>query len=153
MGEWNYIIAIPLCSMLFMLGGTTWKPWRRYIMPTLLGILCLFNGVVWWRALSYTLMLGVGTSLPYGDSLKVVAYEPLIWLLRLLVFSTLYLPVLVLATTAWVLALVLSLITFLLFFLSNTKWCERYVPHKLWEAWFGFSIGFYVAITLCLLNI
>ena len=151
MGEWNYMIAIPICTLLFMLGGYHWKYLRRYVMPILLGILCLFNGVVWWRALSYTLMLGVGTSLPYGDSLKVVVYEPLIWLLRLLVFSTLYLPVLVLATTAWVLALVLSLITFLLFFLSNTKCCERYVPHKVWEAWCGFSIGVLLSLTLYLM--
>ena len=148
--EYNYIILMPLSTLLFMLGGKSWKPWRRYILPLLLGIACLINGVVWWRALSYTLMLGVGTSLPYGDSLKVVVYEPLIWLLRLLVFSTLYLPVLVLSCLSWVLALVLSIITFLLFFLSNTKCCERYVPHKVWEAWCGFSIGLYLAVTLCL---
>ena len=151
MNEWNYIILIPLCSVLFMLGGTGFKWMRRYLMPVLLGILCLLNGIIWWRALSYALMLGVGTSLPYGDSLKVVVYEPLVWLLRFLVFSTFYLPMLVLNGTkglvfSTVLALALSLITVLVFFLSNTKCCERYFPHKLWEGWCGFAIGFGVGL-------
>ena len=147
--ELNLIILPVMCSFLFMLGGFSWKPWRRFIMPSLLGLACLINGVIWWRAAILVATLMVGTSLPYGDSLKkLLTWAPLIWLARFLVLSTYTIGGLAIGWEPWI--ILTPIIATMMFYISTKMWGEKLVPWKLWEGIQGYLIGFTVAQLLCL---
>ena len=115
-------------------------------MPILLGIACLINNVIWWKAAVLTVGLVIGTSLPYGDSLKQ-PWEPLTWLLRLLVLSTYTLATAVLGWTPW--QVITPLLMTGLFYISTVKWGEKLVPWKLWEGLQFYLVGYVVGILLC----
>ena len=149
MQELNLIILPIVCSLLFMLGGWRWKWLRRFVMPIFIGLACLYNGVIWWRAAILMATLMVGTSLPYGDSLKkLLKWAPLIWLARFLVLSTYTVGCTVLGISWWI--TFTPLIGTLLFYISTKQWGEKLVPWKLWEGVMGYLIGFTTAQLLCL---
>ena len=147
-GEWNLMIIPVVSSLLFMLGGYRWKWMRRFLMPSLLGVACLINGVIWWRAAILVATLMVGTSLPYGDSLqRLLKWDPLIWLARFLVLSTYTVGCTVLGHSWW--TILTPILMIILFYISQQKWGEKLVPWKLWEGLQGYFIGFTVAQLLC----
>lgn len=60
------IIIMAICSALFWLGGFCWLPARRFIMPSILTVSCLyFSNWDWW-SLSMLSCMGI-FCLGYGD--------------------------------------------------------------------------------------
>jgi len=85
-----YILA---SIILWRLGGSVWKSFRRHILPLVtLGVL-LYLGVVWWIALPTAVLQVAVNTLGYGDS------SPL-WE-KILVSAALGLPALVITLAAW----------------------------------------------------
>ena len=139
--ELIFIVMAIAGGGLFALGGTTWKPWRRYASPVALGV-CLYTlGIdLGHIALSMGLLCAV-LHLPYGDSVTDVG--------RFFVFCTYGLPCLFIAPVGvlvrgngWV--LFLPIVVWLLAQASRSKVLERVVFHKVWE----FVTGVLVAASL-----
>lgn len=132
MGEWNYIIAAPLAAMLFAIGGTGFKWARRYVLPVCLGILCIVNGIVWWKAALVTFLSVTSYCLPYGESLPQE-------FLKFLVFTSYFASLLVIGVSGWM--IISPIILMFMFSASNQPWGEKLVAWKVWELTAGFLIG------------
>lgn len=139
MGEWNYMLLMPISSLLFMLGGYKWKWIRRYILPVFLGTIALINGVIWWKVASLVLGTGLVFHLPYGDSID--------WTLRVMIGCLYGIMLTPLGLTIWQPILVVTWI--LMFVLSRLKSTQGVVAWKIWEGTIGFLIGLNVAYLLC----
>ena len=136
--ELIFIVMAIAGGGLFALGGTTWKPWRRYVLPVALGV-CLYSlGIDFVHvALSMGILCAV-LHLPYGDSLTCYG--------RVVVFSTYGIPCLFIAPTgAWVQwnwwAILLPALVSLGSWASRSKALERVIVHKIWEYGTGFLIA------------
>ena len=68
MRELNYIILLPLSSLLWMLGGWKWKPLRRYILPLVFFTAIILNQFSIQKAVWVSLISILSFSLPYGEN-------------------------------------------------------------------------------------
>ena len=125
------LVVVPLCSMLFALGGTTNKAWRRYILPVVLyiGLLLLSCGL--FKALASCGLLCLALHLGYGDGKS--------WLYRFMVGCAYTIPSVLLGFTLWQVICPIWFIT--LFWLSNFKWTAKEFIWKICELLFGTLIG------------
>ena len=80
MSEWQIIALLTFGPCLWALGGTGWKPARRYVWP-------LAAGLLLWRpwGIASALTIAATATLPYGDRTP--------WPVKALVFASYGLPV------------------------------------------------------------
>jgi hypothetical protein len=67
MNEWLMIGCMAWCSVLFAVGGTKGKYWRRHVLPAGLLAVALISGVIWWKAIGMALSLVAVLSMGYGS--------------------------------------------------------------------------------------
>ena len=133
--ELYMIIAMTAGGLLFALGGWKWKWIRRYLLPVVLGVLCLLAGKEPWRCgvlwigLTGAFHLGYGHDKPY--------------LMKLLVGISFALPTLVMGFTIFQILVPLGFL--LLFRLSNWKPLSGEFSWKICEFLTGAGIGVIVA--------
>jgi len=139
------MVFLPGCSwILFALGGTEisskikGQKWiRRFLLPVIYGIICLFF-VAWYQAILVTGMAIIGFSLGYGDSKS--------WLERTAVagwYSIISLPI---GLSFWNVSTGLMFLG--LFWLSNNDATKEIFVHKIWEGTMGLMIGIQLAYVL-----
>jgi hypothetical protein len=129
--EWMQILVMASCGALFAIGGTGWKPARRYGIPVLLLVIALISGVLWWKSVLMALSLVIALSLGYGDK---TAY----WL-KAIVFATYGLSFLWIGWSLWV--VLTPVLCFSLFCLSNWKITSKDFFWKACEFIYGTLIG------------
>ena len=131
MNEWLMIGIMAWCGILFAVGGTKGKYWRRFVLPSGLLVVSLLSGVIWWKAVAMTLSLIVTLSLGYGERTPY-------WL-KAAVFMMYGVSFLWFGFSLWI---VLSpLLCFGLFCLSNWKLTADSFFWKACEFLFGTFIG------------
>ena len=130
--------------ILFALGGTQisdkvqgWKGWRRFILPFVYFLFCIFN-VIWWQSLLVAVIASGVYSLPYGEKLKQ-------WQ-RVLVGIGYGLISISIGVSFWNLFTVVGFLG--LFKLSNTKWSANVFVWKICEGFFGLLVGIQIAYLL-----
>ena len=109
--EYLMIAAMGLGGILGAIGGTGFKPARRFILPFCLGVIALLGGAIWWKAIVLWLGLMIAFCLPYGSKTPY-------WL-KCLVAITFILPTIALGFTIWQIITPVAFI--LMFLLSNWK--------------------------------
>lgn len=65
--ETAWVLLPPLGALGWTIGGTWWKPARRYLWPLSVAICITLLGIPWWRSLLTAICYGIALSLPYGD--------------------------------------------------------------------------------------
>ena len=135
MTEWNYIILAPLCALLFAIGGTTNKLWRRIGIPVASMVALWLNGITWWRFLLIPILTWGSLCLPYGDSLDKTFPHPINWIMRFGVGCCYVLPLIFIGDSGLMIAYPFLFI--ILFWLSRKGW----LTWKLCELSFGFLLG------------
>ena len=141
--EWAYMILIPLCSFLGMLGGFWKKAFRRFGIPLVIGIVYLLVKpdkelqMFWQLPLALGLLTGA-LCLPYGSSTN--------WIVKFLVGCTYPAALLPLGFT-W-LMVAFPVVFIVMFFLSNWKPTAQVVVWKFWEGTVFGLLGA-VAAALC----
>ena len=124
------IVILTASPLLWMVGGTWWKPARRMLLPLLL-IGLLLGVVPWWQAVGAGGTLAVATTLPYGDHTW--------WRGRWFVFQSYGLPVMWLdwrmgVVWAFLMAGVVTFLMLLSYRFNRFTW-------KIWEALVGLLVG------------
>lgn len=109
--EWLMIVAMGSGGILGAIGGTGFKPARRFILPTVLAALALLAGVIWWKCLILCLGLMIAFCLPYGSRTPYWG--------KFLVGCTFILPTAALGFSWW--QVFTPVIFILMFILSNWK--------------------------------
>lgn len=135
MKEWLMIASMGLSGTLFAIGGTGFKPARRFILPFILGLIAFLGGVLWWKCLIVWGGLTGAFCLPYGSKTPY-------WL-KFLVGITFILPTLALGFTIWQIITPIAFI--LMFFLSNWKNTANEFTWKIVEFLTGTLIGVTIA--------
>ncbi len=121
--EYLMIIAMGGGGILGAIGGTGFKPARRFILPVLLGAVALLAGFIWWKCLVMAILMMGAFSLPYGERTPY-------WL-KFLVGCAFVAPTLLLGFSVWQIITPAVFIT--LFWVSNTKWGRTTIFWKAWE--------------------
>lgn len=133
--EWLMIASMGLGGILFAVGGTGFKPARRFILPFFLGGIALLSGVLWWKCLILCLGLMGAFHLGYGSK---TPYWP-----KFIVGCAFVAPTLILGFTLWQ---IITPITFIVMFrLSNWKPLASEFVWKIVEFLTGTLIGVTVA--------
>lgn len=137
-----YMLIIVSFVGLWMLAGFNWKPWRRYILPTVLLILLLMYPVLWWKAMLSAITLCAVSSLGYGTSHPYIIPRTIAgkWRYSKLMVAVAYnLPALVLGYT-WFF-IILPVVFMLTFWASNSGATEKDFTWKVCEGWTGMLIA------------
>ena len=121
--EYLMIIAMGGGGILGAVGGTGWKPARRFLLPALLGTVAILAGCIWWKCLIMAVGMVGAFSLPYGEKTPY-------WL-KFLVGCAFVLPTAILGFSVW--QIITPIIFIILFWISNTKWGQFVVKWKIWE--------------------
>lgn len=69
--EMAYIVMFCGGALLFAIGGTLWKPARRFILPILMGIVALLSGVFVLNVIGAVILSMVAFSMPYGSNTAI----------------------------------------------------------------------------------
>ena len=104
------IAYMALGGILFALGGTTDKVWRRYFLPVVTLLYLTVNQVAFWKAVVSAILLGLVLSLGYGKK------KP--WGYRILVALSYSLPSMIIGLSLW--QIILPVCFIVLFKASNT---------------------------------
>ena len=131
------IAAMTSGGLLGSLGGTIWKPIRRFFLPLVLGVIAFLAGFAWWKCLIYTLLTVGAFSLGYGEKRPY-------WY-KFIVGIAFVFPTLIFGLTIW--QIITPLIWVLFFKLSNTKWLSDEFVWKVVE----FVSFCFVGVTLAVL--
>ena len=152
MDEWHIIWYIPLCSLLFALGGTGmgWFPNKLLRNPGIgiaTGLYLFAQGMVFWPM---AVLHGIGQFLAnkiapsYGDKMKNKVGPVWIWPMRWLTFTIWLVPTLWIGFSWMVIFVPPILVGFM--WMSQNGQPSKFV-HKIWELLCGFGIAAtYVAI-------
>jgi len=70
--ELAYIVMFCGGAFLFAIGGTFWKPARRFILPVLLGVVAYLSHISIVSAILATILSMVAFSMPYGDNTPIL---------------------------------------------------------------------------------
>jgi hypothetical protein len=132
MTEWIFIIMMTSSVALFSAGGTGFKWLRRFVLPGVLALCLFFLGVSWWQSLLAGILLINAFVMPYGDSV------PAYWL-KFLIFCMYSFPSLVIGWSIW--AVLVPVLSTLVFWLSNWKPTAKAFTWKICEALFGFLVS------------
>lgn len=125
MPEWASITLLALGPLLWMIGGTWWKPARRFVWPAVAGGLLVATGSGWWALATTAGLVGVNC-LPYGDKTS--------WGQRAATFTGYALPGLFVGGLWWV-TVPLACIGLTLYMLLSRR--VNAVTWKTWEALAG----------------
>ena len=129
------ILSMGLGGILFALGGTGFKPARRFILPLAFGAIALVSGFPWLSCLILCFGLMIAFCLPYGSKTPY-------WL-KFLVGCSFVLPTLVLGFTIWQ---IITPVAFIIMFkLSNWKPTANEFVWKIVEFLTGTLIGVTIA--------
>jgi hypothetical protein len=142
-GEYVWFI-VPICGLLWQIGGTFNRWYRRAGVPCVIFISCLLCGISWLSALSSSILLYIVTTLPLtliGDDITK-HWQNWVWIWILGLLYALPSQVLQLSLSAELIGCILvgSLGT-----LSNLPMSHRFAPWKLVE----FCYGSFVAYSFC----
>lgn len=129
--EWYIIGLLTLAPLLWMVGGTCWKPARRYILPVILSVFLALCGVVWYKWLLIALISMVAFSMGYGETKS--------WPYKFGVGCLYVAPSLLLGLTPWQIIVPVAFIT--TFYLSNYKKTAKHFTWKICEGMTGFLIA------------
>lgn len=99
-------------GILGAIGGTGFKPARRFILPLILGVLAMLAGFSALKCSIMALGLVIAFCLPYGQKYPY-------WV-KFLVGCAFVLPTLILGFTLW--QIITPIVFIVMFKLSNTKW-------------------------------
>lgn len=128
------ILSMTLGGSLFAIGGTGWKPARRFILTGILGVIAYFSGFPVLSCVLYSITQTVTFTLPYGERTPYWG--------KALVFISYAIPSMILGFTIW--QIITPVVCFLLFVLSNHKLTRKHFPWKVCE----FIMGSLVAVTV-----
>ena len=130
--ETIYIYLPAISSVLWALGGTYWKPYRRFILPVVFLIFSfIYNSKIkLWRRISSCLLAMVAFSLGYGNGHS--------WLYRFGIGTTYSLSSISYGIGAF--QIITPILFFATFYLSNNFFQSVFV-WKICEAIVGFSVG------------
>jgi len=140
MNEWLMILMMMCGGTLFAAGGTDipkigGQKWlRRFVLPSVIGLLAFLSHIVWWKCLILTTGLMVAFHLPYGERSS--------YFIKMLTAISFILPTLILGLSIWQIITPLNFL--LMFYCSNNKYLSRFFPWKVVE----FSVGVCIAITV-----
>ena len=109
MREYLQIACMAAGGILGAIGGTGFKPARRYILPFVLGGLAFWAGMDWWRCLILWAGLTGAFCLGYGEQKS--------YLIKFLVGCAYVVPTLALGFTLW--QIITPLVFISMFGLSN----------------------------------
>ena len=129
--EFLEIAILGLSGMLFALGGTHIKAWRRIVLPAALFGYLMGSGIGLLVALVVSVFLLIGLCFGYGE--KVPYWE------KGLIGLSWTLPRLLIGWTPWI--VITPLVWVLLFWLSNQKTTEKFFRWKMVEFITGVLIG------------
>lgn len=91
--EWLMIACMSAGGLLGAIGGTGFKPARRFILPIILGALAFLGGYEAWRCLVMAVGMIAALALPYGERTP--------YPVKFLVGCAFVAPTLVLGFSAW----------------------------------------------------
>jgi hypothetical protein len=117
------ISAMTSGGLLGSLGGYRWKWLRRFVLPTILAVLALLGGVLWWKCLILCLGLMAAFCLPYGERTPYWG--------KFLVGCAFVLPTAVMGFSWW--QVFTPIIFIAMFFMSNWKFTEKIFRWKIIE--------------------
>jgi hypothetical protein len=121
--EWLMILAMTSSATLGAIGGTGLKWARRFLLPGVLALVCIWAGLNTIRSLAMAVCMVVGFSLPYGERTPY-------WV-KFLVACTWVASALWIGFTPW---MVVAPVTFVgMFWLSNYPRTARFFPWKIVE--------------------
>lgn len=123
---------------MFAIGGTGFKPVRRFLLPIVLAGLVLWSGVIWWKCAIMAAGLMIAFCLPYGERTPYWA--------KALVANADVLPTLILGFSWW--QIITPNLFLLMFWLSNWKPTANIFSWKFVEFLTGSFIGITVASLL-----
>lgn len=133
MTEYLQILTVTLSASLWALGGTCWKPWRRYVLPAILCAITLYSGVEPWKSGLMAVLLAGTASMGYGDGRT--------WLQRFCVGCTYSIATLPLGFTVWQ---IITPIVFISTFWLSKREAEGFT-WKICELLTGAMIGVTIA--------
>lgn len=137
MNKEMYMVVVPAVSwLLFALGGTTNKGWRRYALPLFYWLVCTLEDRM--GAIFVGMLAMIVFSLGYGDGSK--------WEKRLAVFASYGLISLPIGWSAW--NVITPIDVTLLYLLSNYKKTASTFVWKICEGMMGALVGVQVAYVL-----
>lgn len=131
MNELMMIISMTGSLLLFLIGGTWWKPARRYGIPVLFITIGILSGVMWWKALAMALTICVALSAGYGENSPY-------WK-KALVFSGYGISFLWIGWSAWI--IITPFLCLLMFWLSNNKKTSTTFAWKIVEGIMGLLLA------------
>ena len=129
------IVSMGLSGILFAIGGTGWKPARRFILPIILGAIALISGVIWYKAVIMAVGLIIAFCLPYGERTPYWG--------KFLVGCAFVAPTAILGFSWW--QIITPICFIVMFKLSNTKGTSNIFFWKAVEFITGSLIGITVA--------
>lgn len=133
--EYLMIASMGLGGILFAIGGTGWKPARRFVLPIVLGIIALFSGVIWWKCLVMAIGMVGAFCLPYGERTPYWG--------KFLVGCAFILPTTMLGFSWW--QIITPICFIIMFWLSNWKYTAKIFFWKAVEFITGSLVGITVA--------
>ena len=131
MNEYLMIVIMAYCGIMFAVGGTCWKPARRYGIPLFLAIIAYYSHVSWWQCLGMAISLIVALSSGYGSGSAYIK--------KALVFLSYGLSFLWLGWSLWVVLMPVMCLS--IFALSNWKYTTSDFFWKGCEFMYGVLIG------------
>ena len=136
---------VPLCGLLWQLGGTFNRWYRRAGVPCVIFIWCLLFGASWLSALLSSILLYTVTTLPFTirKDGEVKGWYSYAWMFVLGLLYALPSQVLQLSLST---ALIGCILVGSLGTLSNHRVTRRYVQWKFFE----FCAGSFVAYSFCM---
>lgn len=129
MTDWLKVWLLIIAVAGWLIGGTVWKPARRFVYPLIAAFILHLHGIDAWRIGAVYLSLVLANSLPYGDGSRA-------WR-RGLVFVALAAPSLWLSWHLWWLRLLLTGGGCSLMFWLSRRFGK--VDHKVFESYAGFA--------------
>ena len=137
---------LPIAGLLWQLGGTFHKDWRRIVLPCTIFICCLLFGSSLLSSLLESILLGIVVRLPFtigGDSIR--RWWQFLWLFLLgAIFGC---PALFLQASLSAI-LVPCVVVGTLSTLSNTPQTAKWFPWKFCEFCFGASVAYPFCLAL-----
>ncbi len=129
------LVVMAVSAILFSIGGLCWKPARRWVLPIFLGLVTYQIPTIRHNVPYFALSLIIALHLGYGERTPT--------LVKFGVFCAIFSSTLWLGFTWW--QPISIILTFLLFRISNTKWGQNIVYHRVWEFLTGAFLGITVA--------
>lgn len=132
------LVVMAVSAILFSIGGMGLKWVRRWVLPIFLGLVTYQIPTIRQNVPYFALSLIIALYLGYGEKIPT--------LVKFGVFCAIFGSTLWLGFTWW--QPISVILTFLLFRISNTKWGQNIVFHRVWEFLTGAFLGITVASLL-----